>query len=64
MTLEYEEREAYYADVAKEQLEAWNHYGAGGIYWNYRMGDGAQEEKNQAWDLRHAWENGWISMEQ
>lgn len=58
------EREAYYAAVAEKQLEAWDKYGAGGIFWNYRLGDGAQGEWNSAWDLRRCVENGWIDFSQ
>ena len=55
-------RQAYYASVAEKQLEAWDKYGAGGVFWNYRLGDGAQMEWNLAWDLRRCVENGWIDF--
>ena len=62
LALEEQEREAYYVSAAEKQLEAWDKYGAGGIYWNYRLGDGAQSEWNHAWDLRKCVENGWIDF--
>lgn len=56
------EQEAYNTAIAKKQLEAWDKYGAGGIYWNYRVGDGAQGSWNEPWDLRRCVENGWLSF--
>lgn len=58
-----DERASYYAAVAEEQQNAWDTYGAGGIYWNYRLGGEDQEEWDMAWDLRRCVENGWISVE-
>lgn len=63
MTIEnLEEREAYYTSIAKKQLTAWDTYGAGSIYWNYRLGDGAQGDWGLPWDLRKCVENGWIDF--
>lgn len=57
-----DERALYYIAVAEEQQSAWDTYCAGGIYWNYRLGEGAQGEWSQAWDLRQCVEHGWISV--
>lgn len=59
-----DERALYYIAMAEEQQNAWDTYGAGGIYWNYRLGGESVEEWNAAWDLRCCVENGWISVDE
>lgn len=57
-----EERAEYYTSMAEKQRKAWNQYGAGGMYWSYRVGEGAQSAWNLPWDLRRCVENGWIDF--
>ena len=63
LTIEDEdERSAYYTSMAEKQLETWDKYGAGGVYWSYRVGEGAQSDWDKPWDLRQCVENGWINF--
>lgn len=63
LTIEDEdERSAYYTSMAEKQLETWDKFGAGGMYWSYRVGEGAQSDWNESWDLRRCVENGWINF--
>lgn len=60
--LNAEEREAYYTASAEKQLAAWDKYGAGGMFWNWRLGEGAQGERNTAWELKECLRRGWITF--
>ena len=56
------ERAAYYTASAAKQLEAWDRYGAGGFFWNWRLGYGTQNSWNSGWELKTCYEQGWISL--
>lgn len=62
LNLEEEQRAAYFTASARKQLAAWDHYGAGGIYWNWKLGTGATNSRNAGWELKTCYEKGWINL--
>ena len=56
------QRAAYYTASAEKQLAAWDQYGAGGLFWNWRLGSGAQNSRNSSWELKTCYEQGWIDF--